>query len=98
MASEAIDKSSCSSRPINITLSSITISGGNHKDHKNIGLINDIKNCGKSSSDKIKNGVEAKVHEFPWLALLNYRSTKNNETTFGCHGALITKRYVLTGK
>lgn len=56
------------------------------------------KYCGNSLSDRIVGGEKAKVMEFPWLVLLQYRSKDDEEVvSFKCGGSLITERYVLTG-
>ncbi|XP_055842605.1 serine protease grass-like [Episyrphus balteatus] len=54
----------------------------------------DKTDCGKSNADKISNGVEAGLSEFPWMALLVY--TDGVSRTLDCGGSLITDRYVLT--
>lgn len=66
--------------------------------HRNINLIN-LKTCGNAIVDRIVGGTAAKVSEFPWLALLQYRSTNDEEfVSFKCGGSLIAERYILTGK
>ena len=43
-------------------------------------------------------GAKAEVNEFPWLALLEYRSIDAEAfKTFRCSGTLISPQYVLTG-
>lgn len=68
--------------------------------HKNFNLINNIRYCGKATIDRIVGGEKAVVNQFPWLALLQYRSTDSsrNRMDFQCGGSLISERYVLTGK
>lgn len=66
--------------------------------HRNINLIN-LKTCGNAIVDRIVGGIAAKVSEFPWLALLQYRSSNDEEfVSFKCGGSLIAERYILTGK
>ncbi|XP_036347475.1 serine protease easter-like [Rhagoletis pomonella] len=47
--------------------------------------------CGKQVTNRIYGGEIAELDEFPWLALLVY-----NSNDFGCSGALIDDRHVLT--
>ena len=52
----------------------------------------------KFSSKRIVGGNEAQLSEFPWLALLEYRSIDAEAfKTFRCSGTLISPQYVLTG-
>lgn len=75
-----------------------TNTGASLKYHRNINLIN-LKTCGYSIVDRIVGGTAARVKEFPWLALLQYRSTYDDEfLSFKCAGSLIAERYILTGK
>lgn len=46
-------------------------------------------------TDRIFNGVDADMDEFPWMALLQYRNSSGFER-FSCGGTLISPRYVLT--
>ena len=86
------------SQPINIfkqTLMPRTSCSAN--EHANLKLINS-KRCGVSYSNRIIGGEEAEKHELPWLGLLKFRSTDNEEVeSFMCSGTLISPRYVLTG-
>ncbi|KAK3932476.1 CLIP domain-containing serine protease 2 [Frankliniella fusca] len=51
--------------------------------------------CGKvGTENRIINGKIASIGQFPWMALLGYRSRAN--VTFLCGGTLINERYVLT--
>ncbi|XP_005185365.1 CLIP domain-containing serine protease B8 [Musca domestica] len=47
--------------------------------------------CGKQVTHRIYGGEIAELDEFPWLALLVY-----NTNEYGCSGALIDDRHVLT--
>ncbi|CAD7085331.1 unnamed protein product [Hermetia illucens] len=47
--------------------------------------------CGKQLVNRIYGGEIAELDEYPWMALLVYNSNE-----FGCAGALISRRYVLT--
>lgn len=51
--------------------------------------------CGIQSSNRIVNGGLTLIDEFPWMALLQYRS-QYGQVAFACGGALINQRYVLT--
>lgn len=49
----------------------------------------DLNNCGKlENTQRIAGGVNAKILEFPWIALIGYGSRSNQN--FGCGGSLIT--------
>uniref|UniRef100_A0AAG5DS92 Peptidase S1 domain-containing protein n=1 Tax=Anopheles atroparvus TaxID=41427 RepID=A0AAG5DS92_ANOAO len=50
----------------------------------------DLESCGPYTSDRIAFGKDAKLFEYPWMALL--RSGRE----WICGGTLINKRYVLT--
>ncbi|EDS43885.1 serine protease [Culex quinquefasciatus] len=53
------------------------------------------EDCGTIGfSDRIYEGTETDLDEFPWMALLGYR--RKNKTMFRCGGSLINDRYVLT--
>ncbi|XP_038106714.1 CLIP domain-containing serine protease 2-like [Culex quinquefasciatus] len=49
------------------------------------------EDCGKHSSDRIAFGSNARVFEYPWMALL-----QDKDERFICGGSLITKWHVLT--
>ncbi|XP_041778114.1 CLIP domain-containing serine protease 2-like [Anopheles merus] len=51
----------------------------------------DLENCGAYTDDKISFGQDAKLFQFPWMALL-----KSKAGSFFCGGTLINERYVLT--
>uniref|UniRef100_A0A182R142 CLIP domain-containing serine protease n=1 Tax=Anopheles farauti TaxID=69004 RepID=A0A182R142_9DIPT len=51
--------------------------------------------CGVQTSDRIFGGVNTRIDEFPWIALLKY-AKPNNVFGFHCGGVLINDRYVLT--
>ncbi|CAK1600806.1 unnamed protein product [Parnassius mnemosyne] len=52
--------------------------------------------CGiDTNGDRIYGGQFTDLDEFPWMALLGYK-TKENKMTYQCGGVLINKRYVLT--
>ncbi|XP_053667114.1 phenoloxidase-activating factor 3-like [Anopheles marshallii] len=51
----------------------------------------DLEHCGSYTDDKISFGQDAKLFQFPWMALL-----KSKAGHFFCGGTLINDRYVLT--
>lgn len=56
----------------------------------------ELEQCGVHvSDDRIVGGTVAEIDEFPWMALLEYRST-NNRLEPACGGSLINSRYVVT--
>lgn len=64
--------------------------------HPNFGLINQ-RNCGSATSYRISGGIKASFAQFPWMALLQYRpSFEDDQLSFKCGGSLITKKHVLT--
>ncbi|CAH0715056.1 unnamed protein product, partial [Brenthis ino] len=58
---------------------------------------NKNSNCGvdTASSNRITGGNVTGIDQYPWLALLEYQST-TEENIDGCGGALINTRFVLT--
>ncbi|GLV36626.1 Melanization Protease 1 [Carabus blaptoides fortunei] len=53
--------------------------------------------CGLTSGqDRIANGVNATIGQFPWMALLGYTSPSLPVPTFLCGGTIINKKYILT--
>lgn len=50
--------------------------------------------CGIHSSDKIIGGTKIAIDEHPWMVLLEY--SDHRQSFFGCGGALINNRYILT--
>lgn len=43
---------------------------------------------------RIVGGATTEIDEFPWMALIQYSSTKGVQQ--GCSGSLINKKYVIT--
>ncbi|XP_041775627.1 uncharacterized protein LOC121595608 [Anopheles merus] len=63
-----------------------------NKNNRERGLATlDLEECGAYSADRMAYGQEARLFEFPWMALLMPSSGK-----FVCGGTLINRRYVLT--
>lgn len=63
--------------------------------HPNVHLL--PSECGYIDvGDKIRNGEDAGLFEFPWMALLSYNNTIEEETQFACGGSIINERYILT--
>ncbi|KAG5896190.1 hypothetical protein JTB14_016964 [Gonioctena quinquepunctata] len=61
--------------------------------HKNLNLLSE--ECGWAESDnKIRNGKNARLKEFPWMVLLSYKTV--NGPKFMCGGTIINEKYVLT--
>ncbi|XP_063907843.1 serine protease grass-like [Zophobas morio] len=61
--------------------------------HRNFRLL--PKNCGHFDADnKIVNGEKTGLFEFPWMALLSYRT--RNGPQFKCGGTIINQKYILT--
>ena len=59
----------------------------------------DKDECGKSiSGTLIVGGREAKIGQFPWMALLGYdpSAVSGSEIFYLCGGSVINKHYVLT--
>ncbi|XP_055915547.1 serine protease grass-like [Eupeodes corollae] len=50
--------------------------------------------CGKSDADRVANGEDANLSEYPWMALIVYFDGISR--TLDCGGTLIHERYVLT--
>jgi Regulatory CLIP domain of proteinases/Trypsin len=59
-------------------------------------LLPTFEKCGASLSDRIVGGRNAKVDEYPWLALIEYVETKTKKQGFHCGGSLITDHFTLT--
>ncbi|XP_058467759.1 CLIP domain-containing serine protease B9-like isoform X2 [Malaya genurostris] len=63
--------------------------------HPNLRLLDRV-NCGKATlGDKISFGTQASMYQYPWMALLIYRSSSGQEGP-ECGGTVINTRYVLT--
>ncbi|XP_049283477.1 CLIP domain-containing serine protease 14D-like isoform X2 [Anopheles funestus] len=52
-------------------------------------------NCGMQMTDRIVGGRIAKIDEFPWTALIEFRKG-DGSFDFHCGGTLINERYVVT--
>ncbi|XP_066996926.1 phenoloxidase-activating enzyme 1 isoform X2 [Anabrus simplex] len=62
--------------------------------HPNLRLL-PLEDCGVDYSERIFGGEVTSLDEYPWLALLRYRSPRGS-LNFLCGGVLINRRYVLT--
>lgn len=52
--------------------------------------------CGvETNGNRIYGGTKTELDEFPWMALLGYR-TRNGGITYQCGGVLLNNRYVMT--
>ncbi|KAH0999250.1 hypothetical protein HUJ04_006059, partial [Dendroctonus ponderosae] len=61
--------------------------------HPNLYLL--PKDCGYLNTDnRITNGENAAINEFPWMALLRYRNSRGLK--FNCGGSIINRNYILT--
>ena len=59
------------------------------KNHRNIGLINNVK-CGPDMGNKMYDGNNAKLFQYKWNALLQFKSTVNDKKLkIMCGGSLI---------
>nr|XP_049693752.1 venom serine protease Bi-VSP isoform X1 [Helicoverpa armigera] len=58
----------------------------------------DPPECGLSNASfsRVVGGVNAKLGDFPWMALLGYKSKRTGGTNWLCGGSLISSRHVLT--
>ncbi|KAI4467785.1 hypothetical protein MML48_2g00015293 [Holotrichia oblita] len=64
----------------------------NHMEHRNYKLL--PENCGSgATAEKIINGNETELFEFPWAVALKYDT---GSTPWKCGASLISERYVLT--
>lgn len=54
--------------------------------------------CGFSNASlgRVVGGVDAGLGDFPWMALLGYKSKRTQTTNWLCGGSLISSRHVLT--
>lgn len=65
-------------------------------DHLNTTMVLEVDVCGVDVTvNRISSGLNAELDEFPWLALLEYKSD-NGSSQFLCGGVLISSRYILT--
>ena len=64
------------------------------KNHRNFRLL-DLELCGPVVEQKNVSGNKTGVLEFPWIALIAYR-TVGPTPEFRCGGTVISKRYILT--
>ncbi|KAJ6639760.1 Phenoloxidase-activating factor 1, partial [Pseudolycoriella hygida] len=56
-----------------------------------------IATCSKPSSDyKVTGGVDALLHDYSWMTLLEHKNLTTNMLYFNGAGSLISSRYVLT--
>lgn len=67
-----------------------------HKVYKrNVAAISKLSIFFKAA-ERILNGEQTQLNEYPWMALLQYRLKSGVGTKFACGGSVISKRYVLT--
>ena len=59
-------------------------------------LIPNYDSCGEENVEqRISGGEKTGIDDYPWIGLIKYR-TKKGDVKHGCHGSLITNRYLLT--
>ncbi|XP_033228690.1 serine protease 7-like isoform X2 [Belonocnema kinseyi] len=63
--------------------------------HPNLRLL-DHESCGPVVQSKIFGGKRTGVLDFPWMALISYKTSRSPEPEFRCGGTIINKRYILT--
>ncbi|CAK1552312.1 unnamed protein product [Leptosia nina] len=51
-------------------------------------------NCGQILGRRIVGGTRAELYEFPWMALISYKTV--DDLDFSCGGSIISSRYILT--
>lgn len=54
------------------------------------------RQCKHQVKSLVVGGESASLHEFPHMALLGYKSTENDRTSWDCGGSLISENFVLT--
>ncbi|XP_046972203.1 venom serine protease Bi-VSP-like [Vanessa cardui] len=54
--------------------------------------------CGVSNASfsRVVGGIDAKLGDFPWMALLGYKDRRGSSTRWLCGGSLISSHHVLT--
>lgn len=74
----------------------VTVSKRNSDERAKTLLPNpEMEECGIQNSDnKIYDGIETNLDEFPWMALLKYR--QRGKIVYACTGNLISSRYIVT--
>ncbi|XP_018569134.1 melanization protease 1-like [Anoplophora glabripennis] len=88
----------CSDEPVSLMLSSRKVTdqpvkADSVENHKNIGLL--PEECGYIGiPDKISYGENAGLGEYPWMALLSYKTESG--PSFQCGGTVINDKYILT--
>ncbi|XP_054091077.1 serine protease grass-like [Zeugodacus cucurbitae] len=71
-------------------LNTTTIVEKEYRNPRGLALLNQ-HGCGYIDGDRVANGIDAKLGEYPWTALLLYAEKKPL-----CGGSVITDRFVLT--
>ncbi|XP_055586121.1 serine protease 7-like [Uranotaenia lowii] len=81
---------------ITTTLSPAAARAAEIVNHPNLRLL-DQTTCGRSNlDDKIAFGEQAPMYQYPWMAMLIYRSASSGIEGPECGGTVINSRYVLT--
>uniref|UniRef100_A0A1Q3FL86 Putative trypsin-like serine protease n=1 Tax=Culex tarsalis TaxID=7177 RepID=A0A1Q3FL86_CULTA len=81
----------CCSSPINVGFDPVPYPGTGSSGRPTGLKLLDMTSCGKHTKDRIAYGKNAKVFEFPWMALLI-----GFDGELACGGTLIAESYVLT--
>ena len=78
----------------NATSGIISLDFSHFVNHSNRNAL--AQHCPLVFNGRIVGGEEAKVGEYPWLALLGFTNSNGGFTGWRCGGALIGKQYILT--
>ena len=54
------------------------------------------ENCGDASADRISNGNDTALFQYPWMALLYYKLPVSTKLMAKCAGTIINSKYILT--
>lgn len=63
----------------------------NAQQHRNIRLL-PLSDCGPVSSDRIANGNQTVLYEFPWMARLGYQDFETSSPDWRCGGSVVSRR------
>ncbi|XP_052902958.1 CLIP domain-containing serine protease B4-like [Anopheles moucheti] len=59
------------------------------------GSVND-ETCGMQMENRIVGGQITSIDQYPWMALLQYYNHRKGTKRFGCGGALLSRKFVLS--
>ncbi|PSN45975.1 Melanization protease 1 [Blattella germanica] len=63
--------------------------------HPNLRLL-PLNICGPYTENKILNGKETEVFEYPWMALIGYNRAGTDRRVYRCGGTILNEKYILT--